>query len=565
MRRFIFFISVFAVFSLALANAPVPVEEQKSLFSILLQEMSENLRAPPVHTRENVFTLETCLKIAVEGSGKLHVAKEEYKLSTLQFKNARRDLFPKLDGKVEQIEGTTTGEDFEGRGTKLEMQYPLYTGGRASKQWRQAQLQMSIAQKKHDQIVLDVLTETEKAYYVWVEAKIRESSTKDLSKLAETAQDIMQKQHAKGMERPFDWQETQMLTTEIRQKIHAIQNDRWLAELSLRQLLEKYSPEGLDVPALEVYEPLTLESETLASRALETRPDIHLNRLLEKSRKLGHAIAKTESHLQILLDSFVGRRAENFVSEDLTFDNEYYVGITGKLPLGPNTLETQVITQDTVPSAGQTTSTQFTSYSVKFNLLDNKSKTTQLDELIKFYKAIEDSETLKKAAIFEIGKTMLEVWKAYDALLLYKEKRTLAEKKLEFAQLRMGKNEGTVNDTLREVLGLFDAKISYSKAILGYYTAVVDLNKALGKPGFFNPQTGTGGSGHEERMKPQENNDRQKWSWLPFFDSEEDPYLPTHSYEELRFQKRDSKKFFGLLGTEVQYMDPIEEKEKQNL
>ncbi len=564
---------IFIVFSFFLARADssnaidtsLLPGEQKPLFSILLQEMSANLRAPYDANTKNLFTVEECLKIAMERSGKLHLAKEEYKLSTIQSKNSLRDLFPKLDAKYEQIEGTTTGEDFEGRGTKLEMQYPLYTGGRTSKQWQQAKLQVDIAKWKHDQILIDVLTETEKAYYVWVEAKIRESSTRNLLTLADSAKDIMQKQHAQGMEREFDWQETQILVTEIRQKIREIQNDCWLAELSLRQLLEDYNPNGLNVQALEVYEPLKLEPEKLASKAVETRPDIHLNRLLEKSGKLGFDIAKTEGRLQILLDSFVGRRAENFVSEDLTFDNEYYVGITGKLPLGSNTLETQVIDQDTVPSAGQTTSTQFTSYNVKFNLLDNKAKVNKLEGLIKFYKAIEDSEKLKKSAIFEIGKTMVDVWKTYDTLLLYKEKQSLAEKKLAFAKLRMGKNEGTMNDTLREALGLFDAKVSYSKGISGYYISVVDLNKALGKPGFFNPQKGTAGLGHEEALRFKEDIAKKR-SWLFFLNSDEDIYMPQRSYEELRFQKQDTPvsllKF--LRWGEHKYIDPVEEKERQS-
>ena len=535
-----------------------------NIYPLLLDQMSAKLRtgntSNPADKKQ--FSLEDCINLSVDKSGKLHIAKEEYRLALLNYKHSRRDLFPKLDLKYEKINGTTTGEDFRGQGQKLEMQYPIFASGRMMKLYKQAKINLEIAKLKHDQTLLEVFTETEKAYYVWSEAKARYNAASDLEKVSTEAFNVEKKRFEQKLSRDIDWLETKIYSEEVTQKVKEAKNDLKLAEFSLRQIIDLYAGD-FDIQNLDNSTEIKMNAEELIPLALDKRPDIKMNRLLERVNKYNRDIAKAESRIQINLDGFTGRRAENFVSEALKYENEYYIGLSGSLPLGKNTLETQVIKQNTVPSAGQTTSTEFTSESVKFNILDNKFDSTRLEGLIKYYKALEDSEKVKKAAIFEIGKAYIETLKAFDHLGIAKQKLELAQKKLEFEKLSIAKNEANVNEYLREVIESYDSQTAYSKALSGYYTAVSDLNKALGSPGYFNPATGTTSTDYIEKYYSR--SPVEKSFWKSFFrdSNTDDPYYPQRQYEDIKFRtvKENSKLMFWK--TENEYEDPVEQTEKE--
>lgn len=541
-------------------------DKSDKLYPILLNEMSGMLRAGNTETvtEPKVLTLDDCLRMAFDKSGRLQIAKEEYKLAIINFKHARRDLFPNFDLKYEKIDGTTTGEDFRGNGAKLEMQYPLYVSGRTKKLYKQSKLNLEIAKLKHDQILLELFNETEKAYYVWTEAKLREKASEELLKISDEALSVEKKRFDQKLSRDIDWMESKIFYDEVRQKFKEAKNDLKLAEFSLRQLLDLYTGD-LSIQDVEAYSELKLNADELIPLALEKRPDIKLNRFLEKVNKYNKEIAKAESRLKISLDGYTGRRAENFVSEKLKYENEYYIGVTGSLPLGVNTIEAQVINQDTVPSAGQTTSTQFTSESVKFNIFDNKFDSTKLEGLIKYYKALEDSEKIKKAAIFEIGKYFNETIKAFEQLDISKAKKELASKKLEFQKLGLAKNESTVNEYLKEAISYFDAEALFYKAISGYYSAVADLNKSLGAPGYFNPKDGSTGTNYIEKYFEKTGVEKSFIKSIFSNSLEDSPYYPTKKYEDIKFKTETDKNNILFWRKENKYSDPIEENESKTI
>lgn len=556
-------IILFAAYSLCLSG--FSDETDQNLSEFLLGQMLERLRInPSAEAMEQAapLNLEQCLKLSLERSGKLQISKEEYKLSILHFYHARRDLFPKLDYKYEEIDGTTTGEDFKGKGSKLEMQYPLYTSGRIRNTFKQSRLNLEISKLKHDQVLMEVLTETEKAYYVYTEALNRLKTSEQVKSLCQEAFDVEQKRFDQKLTREIDWMETQILHREILQKIREAKNDALLAEFSLRQVLEQYQG-PVQILLFEKCAPLNTAPADLLNRALDKRPDIKLNRLLEQVNRYNREIAKAEGRLQINLDGYTGRRAENFVSEKLDYDNEYYIGVTGSIPLGKNTLETQIIDQDTVPSAGQTTSTQFTSQSVKLNLLDNKFDSSRLENLIKYYKAIEDSEKVKKAAIFEMAKTYLDTLKAWEHYSLCFEKADLEQKRTEYQKLALSKNEANINEYLKALSASYEAKVQLSKAVSGYCSAASDFNKALGMPGYFRPDSGAEGKDFSEALLPESQEEGSFWKKLFSNPYEKDSRYPEKSYEDIKFTTVTENGWLPYLTKKTKHIDPIEEKEKR--
>lgn len=495
----------------------------------------------------NILTLDQCLEKTIARSGKLHIAKEEYKLAIQEFKKSRRDLFPKAGIKYEEMDGTTTGEDFRAEGYKFEVQYPLYTSGRVSKQYKQARLNLTVARIKHDQVLAEVLNEAEKAYYIWIEAKSRLNAVSQLTDIARDVEDMVRKRHEAELARDLDLKETEILVRKVTQKVSRAENDLVLAEISLRQLIEEFDMSLLSIESLDGYSELDWNAEDLLEIALNHRPDIILSRLQEEINRYNKDIARAENGLQINFDAYMGERGENFVSEDLVTDDEYYIGLSAKMPIGGNTIEAEVIDQDTVPSAGQTTSTQFTSYSIKLNLLDNPYKTGQLEGMIKYYKAIEDFEKNKKSAVFEVGKNLIETEDKYKTLLIASDEKSLEEEKLKLSKIRLGKNEIATQEYLKSAIAFIDTHVALGKAVSAYYAAVSDLNKSLGKPGYFNPVSGQGDENTFSKFYPKAGAGDSRF-WQKKFD----PYLPSQPFEALKFRKQ-SKNF--LLFKKSSYQD----------
>jgi len=165
--------------------------------------------------------------------------------------------------------------------------------------------------------------------------------------------------------------------------------------------------------------------------------------------------------------------------------------------------------------------------------------------------------------------------KAYNQLKLQNEKLELSKKKLEFQKLKLSKNETTVNEYLKEAISLFDAQTGYVKSIAGYNTSVAELNKAIGKPGFFNPKDGVSSTDYfeeffKETLKVEAEPKKGQIFKNCFKDCFEDsPYYPQNSYEELKFKvkytdiDKNWKKIFFWKSEEshVDYYDPLEESE----
>ncbi len=509
--------------------------ENTSTVSIkVYEQLNDKIR---INNKETIITpknLDDFLKLAISRSGKILIAKEEYKLSLTNFKNIRRDLFPKMDLKYEEIDGTTTGEDFTGKGYKLELSHPLYSGGKLINQYKQSKVNLEVSKLKHDQIIWEIINSTEKAYYIYLESLRRLKEIENITSTYNEATELLKRLHQQGLARDIDFLESTILTKEFNQKVTEAKNDLLLSEVSLKQIIDYYQGElAFDSDDIK-YSEIKIDSNRIIDIALQNRIDIKLHSLIEQVNQYNKNIAKADSKLRISLDGYTGKRAENFVTERLEYDNEYYVGVTGSLPLGKNTLESQFIDQDTVPSAGQTTSTQFSSYNVKLNLLDNKNKSTKTDGLIKYYKSIEETEKIKKSAIFEIIKMLSEVAKTFEQVKINEEKNELAIKKLEFQKIKLSKNETSINEYLKEIISLMESKKNLSKSLSGYFSAVSDLNLAIGMPCYFNPQDGTSENKKMNELIPENTNEDSSWIKKLFNGNNNDTYYPEENYEDFR-------------------------------
>lgn len=511
--------------------------------TLLIDAFSDNIRKGDLISykiSEDILSLDKCFSIAINNSPDIGLAKEEYKLSCMRYTNASKDIFPELSVGFEEMEGSTTGEDFRAKGTKLELQYELFPYTSKFKKLKQAALNKEVAVLKHNQILLEKLSIAESAYYVFAETYNRLIRIKEMMKVFDKARTVIKEREGRKLSRDVDVLESMILIKEADAKLKAAKKDLILAELSLKQLFEDYADRQIKVDVSSEYNLINTDLKRLTAIAIDNRTDIKIHALLEYINKYNLEIAANENNIKVVFDGFYGEKAEAFVSESLDYDDEYYMGVKVSFPFGGNTIESQYVNQDTVPAAGQTTSSEFTSKNIKLKLFDNILNEQETENQIKYYKSVEDVEKIKKAAIFEVGKVYFEMRKKYELLDIAKEKLKLSKKKLEFKDFNLSAGKTTIADYLTQAMSVLTEEENYSKALSAYYISTAELNKVIAQPAYLNPFTGKA----DEKMfnffiqtNPEKSFLKGVWNFLSF-SSDDDNYYPQNSFKGYRFKKQ---------------------------
>lgn len=520
------------------AESIYAVEDRKTVINAFSENIRKGDYISNFHSKDNL-SLDDSFSHVIKNSPEIALAKEEYKLSCIRYRNAGKDILPELSVGYEEMEGSTTGEDFRAKGTKLELQYELFPCSIKFKKFKQAALNKEVAVLKHNQVMLDKLSTVESAYYVLAEAYNRVRRIEDLLKIFSSAREVIKKREGRKLSRDVDVLEGIILIKEAEAKMDAAKKDLLLAELSLKQIFEDYSESVIVVPFFTEYSAIDMSLSKLTKIALKNRTDIYIHTLLEKINRYNMEIASQENNFKVVFDGYYGEKAEAFVSEKLEYEDEYYLGVKVSVPFGGSSLESQYVNQDTVPSAGQTTSTEFTSKGLKLKLFDNTLNEQDTENKIAYYKSVEDTEKIKKAAVFEVTKVFFEMLKKYELLDIAKEKLALAKKKLEFKDFSLSSGETTIADYLAQAMSVLTEEENYSKAVSAYYIAVAELNKVIAQPSYLDPFTGklnTEKFNFFIEDRPSKNVFRELLNFVLLNNYDKDAYYPHKSYKGYRFK-----------------------------
>jgi outer membrane protein TolC len=435
-----------------------------------------------------MLNLKQAVQVAVDNSMSLTTARREIKLSKQKVKDAWRGLFPAASVKWEEIDGTTTGEDFKGREFYLELQQPLYQGGRLTNTLRQAQINMQVARHNYQKIKNDLVFEVEQAYHILASTKKTYRELTELLAVAHSDYKMGEKEFELNLEREIDFLNIKNLYQETEYKVLSNQKDLTLAYLTLYQTLNvDPQTETIDIPETPDPKILEIDLEQCTKLAIENRSDLTIKELLYKFNKYGLQIALSQNRLKIDLTASGGYKDEVFITEDLQLKPEWYIGIKGSIPIWLNTFEYSFIDQDKVPSAGQTTSTQFRSSTATLRLFDNTGYTSITEAKVNLDKAKDELEKLEKSVVFETKQDFYEYQKAVYQLSNSATKLKLSEVELAIVETQRDLNLAATNDVLRTRIKLWEAKTGYHQATAGYFTSIAKLNKTIGLCDYFQP------------------------------------------------------------------------------
>lgn len=460
-------------------------EELQNWAATLFQASRKAFKQPKAPLPKGTLSLKQCLKRALEVHGPALIAREEYRLAQLRYKEALRNLFPSANIEAEGIQGTTTGEDFRGRGIDLKMQQPVWDGAKKWKLFKQAKINMEIAKRNYDKIVNDLEADMRKAYSVLVSTQQNLRERKNLVVEGEKVFQAAQERFHKKVIREVEFMAVSNQFNEMTYQLNAAEREWVLAQLSLKQLLRCYEDAPLEVEGSLSVAPLEVSMEKCLELAYKNRPDYLLSKLGVDVQRYGRDIAKNDTGFQVNADGTLGYKAESFDTEDLNFKGEYFVGLSGSLPLWDHILESNTIIQNTVPTAGQTTSTDFRSETLRLNLFNNTGKSRRLEALIRYHRALDDLEKTKRNLLFQVGQAYFDYRKTLEGIASAAEKQKLEEKEAELAEIQVGLNEATLSDLMSALGKKTAAKIELNNVQAAYFNSLSELNRAVGGIGVF--------------------------------------------------------------------------------
>ncbi len=465
------------------------------------EKVSDELTTPEKKWDTNALTLKDCITIALANHKPARIGLEEVLVARMKVTEAKRGLFPTASLKSEESEGRATQpglatlSDFRGREFTLELQQPVFQGGRLVNTLRQAQVNLAVSVKNYDKIKDDFVFEIEQAFFSLANAKNVVKNFEELTGKSKIDLDAIFAQQKMGVAREVDVLNIQSQHEDAIFQLTNAKNDLAMAKLTLVQSLGFDTQADFDILSPEElkkadYDSLQIDPDECIKLAYQNRSDLYIRELMVQFQLYGVEIAKSKSRMKIDLTGSYGLNREAFVTSKLDLQEQFFVGVKGSLPLGPHTLEENFINQDKAASAGQTTSNAFESITTTLKFFDNWNSLNVTQAQVTYHKALDEMYKAQKTVEIEVKKAYFDYKKAVMNLDGYLAKQKLGEEELKISKSQYDLNQATLGDLLRNRVKTYEYKNGYGQASATYYNAIAKINKTIGISGYFDPLSG---------------------------------------------------------------------------
>ena len=453
---------------------PLQITQERQEAPIQTEFMKERL--PPTPEELNYFT-----DLALKNNQPTKVAREEIEFAQLKVAEAERSLFPALKVQTYRTDGDVYKIDYSETETKLQVDQPLFYGGRLVDTVNQAKVNLEINQKNYDRLKLDVLQKTETAYYNLVAANMHLQEKEALVEEAKEMLGKIEKLADIGMIIPLEVTSGRTWLKHIQFQIDSIKQDLFMAELTFKQVLNTQETPKIEASLLEAKR-LNLELGPCVEAALQKRPEIHLGELLVKFNNYGQKIEAIKNKaFTVDLTSSYGFYQGAYKTEPMKDANNWYIGFKASRPWGASTLNTSYTKEESQPRFGQTAPTGSSTIGAEFNLLDNLKRLTDKKRSdIDLHRATSDFNETIKTITFEVQDAFLNYQKAVLQLSTAETEMNFRRSEAAIIKVRSMVGETSLSNAMESLYSYSDAQSKYLQALANYHISLANLKKATG-------------------------------------------------------------------------------------
>ena len=438
---------------------------------------------------EMAWNIEEAIGYGLRRHRPVQVAREEIRLAQFKLREAHRALFPAVNLRYSWTTGTASNVNFREVSSGVQVEQPLYYSGRLKDAYRQAIVNLQVAEKKEQKVQADYVVEAAQAYLQYVGAQAGAAAQRAAVQQAEEFQKAVDIRFDKGLLTRLEVLNVQTQVNQTAFQMATAESDLKLARI---KFLQRFSlPQGTPVSVPSAFDPYEaaatpVDLEEAIQFANQYRVDIQLNRLLVEFNELEERVARAKGMLKVDLSGFLGASGSAFETEPLSLGKDYFVGLKATKAWGPHGASASITDTKTSPRLGQTTRTDSTVYSGEVGLWDQFQALSEVQQArVSLEKARNDYEDAKESVHQEVEEAYISYSKARIQLEYSRKKMAFREEQAKILTAQAGLNEVLPSQVLEAVLRLSDEKTSEIQALTNYYVALAKLNKAIGLPGHY--------------------------------------------------------------------------------
>jgi len=441
--------------------------------------------------------IDSCIAIALASNPNIRIAADEVHLARMKAREALRALFPGVTAKYEQTRGDAVRElgapAFDERTYGVQVDQPLYQGGRLRATYRQAYLQRDIAMLKYDALLRDLVYDVVKAYYEVARHDRALEVYRQLAKNINGDVRASRKRHTAGQSTAIEYSTVESQKRQITYTASSIEKDLALAVMGLRQVL--FLPPdavvAIDTTMIAGEVDMTLE-DALRYAALH-RQDIAMAQLEQEFADLGATIGRASTGLRIDLSGFAGRSGGAYATETLEMGEDYSAGVTLAKPFGGSTMRSSFLFDKTSPKLGQSTRTQSKTGTVALNLFDRldgysdrlEGDITKRQAAVRLLETQAWVEREVQESYFNLQKALLQAASGTEVV-------ALAQKEVVAARSKKDINLAQISELIAAKMKLAAAQRDAIDAAHFFAVSLAGLNRAVGEQDHYQSVTGAG-------------------------------------------------------------------------
>lgn len=481
----------------------LPQEENKKqkVYTSLLPPSQESLKQPIKDTSlesseaillsntqlEDVYSqflpqeLKEFIKIAIENNQPLQVAKEEVNLAKIKLKDALRNLFPSVKFEVYNTKGQVSFNlEYEEREFKINLDQPLYYGGRLRNAWEQAKTNLEITKRNYNQQMLDTVHKTEVAYYTLITLMMNKKKQEEILQKAKEILKVAEKQYKAGVSILLEFKSVKSWYERLKLLEESIKQELKMAYLTFKQVLNIEEYPQVTLYSLPITE-FEIDLDSSIKNALDNRPEMNMAKLSVKFYEYNKKIEDSKNRFNVDLTSFYGYYQGAFVTEPMKSSKNWHIGIKVTKPLGPNTSSVSFTKEESQPRFGETAPTATETISSELNIMDNLTLlSNRKNAEIELLKAENQLKETQKNIIFEVQDAFFKYQKALLEVKSALTQKKFREEHFKITETRAYRGEDTYASLIESLVSLSDAENTYLKALGNYYIAVANLRKSTG-------------------------------------------------------------------------------------
>ncbi|MCM8794944.1 MAG: TolC family protein [Candidatus Omnitrophica bacterium] len=436
-----------------------------------------------------LWGLEKAIQFGLSRHRPIRVAEEEMKLAKMRVREARRALYPSARIQSTWTNGTTSQIDFNEVQHGLQLEHPLFSSGQLVNVYKQALLNLQVAEKRRRKAEADYIPDLTSAYFQLIGAQAAVGYQENLIKQVRETFELGRRRYEKGLLTKLEMLNMEAQLNQIMFQKATVDSDVALARLKFLQQLKLEEGAVVEVPSqFPEYTPAAVDLEEALQLAARFRPDIQINTLLVQFNEYEERIRKSQGDLRVDLTAFIGLSGAAFETEDMTLAEDYSFGLRATKAWGPNELVYSNTTTKTSPRLGQSTRTDSTVNQYEIGLLDRtvlEGMSQAQQAVVGLERAKQELEDARSQVFQEVEEAYISYKRASLQLEYAQEKIHFRKEQLTIVKAQMDLNEALPSQLVEAMIRLNEEYISRGVALTNYYVALARLSRAVGLPGHY--------------------------------------------------------------------------------